>query len=215
VIVGGPRRAWRAKEFIAALHYGAGQGSPPNGRALVKHAGGLVLAAAECRIRDLVRPGVSALDWLHVAPRTELTIAIVTLLGASHYARDGRGWVGVMSNMENVSAIAILIGGTLLWLRTWRRKRLIALEFQRDSRYFDFGGQSARQRGDLGGLRRGECARATEALAVGRTQQVLAGEALPPPTGASPSNVEDVRVLDWDRIRSCLSSRASSSERLR
>ncbi|WP_084965789.1 hypothetical protein [Thermoactinospora rubra] len=121
VIIGGSKRAWRAKEFIANLHFGPGDGRVPKPHELLAHAAGLVIGAIKVRARDAARPGVKILDWILVAPRTEFLIAIVTVLGASYYARNGRGWDGVMSNMENISAIALLVAAVLLWLRTRRR----------------------------------------------------------------------------------------------
>jgi hypothetical protein len=117
VIIGGSKRAWRAKEFIADLHYGHSQDHSPSARELLKYALGLVQAAIKFRIRDVTRPGEKVLDWLIITPRSEFLVVIVTLLAATYYARDGRGWDGVMQNMENISAAAFIVGAPLLWWR--------------------------------------------------------------------------------------------------
>lgn len=119
VVIGGHSRAWRAEEFLADLIRSGTAGTGPRPWRQLRHASGFVYGAVIMRAHDLCRPLARLLDWALAKPRTEALSVTAAIITASYFMNT-MGLTGLLGNLENVVAAAILVYGPGRWLRAHR-----------------------------------------------------------------------------------------------
>jgi len=115
--IGGPKRSWRAEEFLADLTRHGTDGDSPGGWAQLRHAAGLIRGSLRLRVGDACAPLWRLADWALAKPRTE-RIATLTVMTAVYFWCSS-GFSGLMQQLVNVAAVASVIAPAL-WLRRER-----------------------------------------------------------------------------------------------